>query len=93
MKVTDLDAIEENNCGNVEKCFSKMLILWLRRVSPPPTWSAMVGALKEPTVGLEDLAEEVESKFLEGEPKRKIPRTDSSPVIRTCEYNIAIVQI
>ena len=64
-----------------------MLILWLRRVNPPPTWSAMVAALKEPTVGLEDLAEEVESNFLEGEPKRKIPRIDSSPVIGTCEYN------
>ena len=41
-----------------------MLMLWLRGVNPPPTWSAMVDALKIPAVGLGDLAEEVESKFL-----------------------------
>ena len=79
MKVTDLDAIEENNRGNVEKCFSKMLILWLRRVNPPPTWSAMVEALKEPTVGLEDLAEEVESKFICQSSKDTTVTTYSGP--------------
>ena len=64
LKVTDLEAIDETNRGNVDKCFSKMLTLWLKRANPPPTWSAMVEALKEPAVGFEDLAEEVESKFL-----------------------------
>ena len=64
LKATDLDEIEENYPRNIGKCFSKMLMLWLRGVNPPPTWSAMVDALKIPAVGLGDLAEEVESKFL-----------------------------
>ena len=92
LKVTDLDTINETSHGNVKKCFSEMLTLWLKRVNPPPTWTAMVDALKEPAVGFEALAEQVMGEFLEAEPKRKIPKIDSSPVIGTCEY-IAIVQV
>ena len=64
LNMTDLDVIEENCRGNVDKCFSKMLTLWLRGVDPHPTWSAMVAALKKPAVGLGELAEQVENKFL-----------------------------
>ena len=68
LKVTDLDVISETNHGNVNKCFSEMLTLWLKRVNPPPRWSVMVEALKEPTVGFENLAERVErSTVLSGE--------------------------
>ena len=91
LKVADLDAIKENNHGNVEKCFSKMLIQWLRRTNPPPTWSAMVEALKQPAVGFKHLADQVESKFLvdDHEPKQKIRRTGSGPeagTIMSSEY-------
>ena len=82
LKVTDLEAIEETNRGNVDKCFSKMLTQWLKRANPPPTWLAMVEALKVPTVGFEQLAEQVENKFLV-EPKPKIPRIDSGPAVGT----------
>ena len=40
-----------------------MLILWLKRINPLPKWSAMVEALKQPTVGFENLAEQVEGTF------------------------------
>ena len=95
LKITHLDAIEENNHGNAEKCFTKMLTVWLKRVNPPPTWSAMVEALKGRTVDFEDLAEQVENKFLVDEPKRKIRRIDSDPAIRTtmsCEYMVAALK-
>ena len=63
MDVTDLDAIKKDY-ENVNEYFSEMLTLWLKRVNPPPTWSALVGALKEPAVGFEELAERVEGKYL-----------------------------
>ena len=76
LKVTDLDVISETNHGNVNKCFSEMLTLWLKRVSPPPKWSAMVEALKEPAIGFEDLAEQVEHSVLSD-------ATDSGPAKET----------
>ena len=77
LKVTDLDTIETNH-GNVNKCFSEMLTLWLKRANPPPNWSAMVKALKEPAVGCGDLAELVQGEFLV---KRR--RIDSGPAAGT----------
>ena len=81
LKVTDLDTIETNH-GNVNKCFSEMLTLWLKRANPPPTWSAMVEALKEPVVGFEDLAEQVETKFIHQSSKIS-DTTDSGPATGT----------
>ena len=65
--MTDLDTIKKDH-DYVNECFSEMLTLWLKRL---PKWSAMVEALKEPAVGFEDLAEQVESMFSD--------TTDSSP--------------
>ena len=64
LKVSDLDVISKTNHENINKCFSDMLTLWLKRVNPPPKWSAMVEALKEPAVGFEDLAKQVECSVL-----------------------------
>ena len=61
--MTDLDTIKKDH-ENINEYFSEMLTLWLKRVNPPPTWSALVEALKEPAVGFEDLARQVEDKFL-----------------------------
>ena len=86
LKVTDLDVISGTNHGNVNKCFSEMLTLWLKRVNPPPKWSAMVEALNEPAVGFEDLAEKVERSILSD-------TTDSGPAKETTgEYNIASME-
>ena len=54
---TDLDAIKETEGGIVGKCFTEMITLWLKRVDPPPTLNALVTALKEQTIDLEELAE------------------------------------
>ena len=56
---SDLDALQETYGNNVGKCFTEMLSLWLKTVDPFPTWSAMVTALKEPTLGLEALADDL----------------------------------
>ena len=64
-KMTDLEPIEMTRKGAVDECFIEMLTLWLRRADPPPTWSALVAALKRRMVGFQDLAKQVESKFLQ----------------------------
>ena len=58
--VTDLDVIKDSNSGNVVDCLTEMLSLWLKKVDPLPTWSTLVRALKQPAVGFEQLAEDLE---------------------------------
>ena len=60
---TDLDAIKVTEGGNPKNCLTEMLTLWLKRVDPPPTWSALVTALKCPTTGFQQLAEEIEEIY------------------------------
>ena len=60
---TDLDAIKVAEGGNPKHCLTEMLTLWLKRVDPPPTWSALVIALKRPTTGFQQLAEEIEEIY------------------------------
>ena len=62
--MTDLEAIKEANSSDIGKCFTDMLTLWLKQVNPPPTWSTLVTALKEPPVGLEHLSEVVAKKHI-----------------------------
>ena len=59
--VTDLDVIKETNKDNIRDCLTEMLTLWLKKIDPLPTWSAIVKALKKPAVGFERLAKEIES--------------------------------
>ena len=41
-----------------------MLLDWLKQTNPLPTWTAIVTALKKPAVRLEQLAEEIEKKWI-----------------------------
>ena len=61
---TDLDAINAEYRGEIEKCFMEMLSLWLKQIDPPPTWLAMVAALKDPIIGFGDIAEQVECNYI-----------------------------
>ena len=56
-----LDAIESDNRGRSDHCFRAMLTQWLRREHPRPTWSALSEALRSPSVGLRNLAQELMS--------------------------------
>ena len=61
---TSLDAIKVTvQDGNPGNCLTEMLTLWLKQNDPPPTWSALITALKQPTVGLQQVAEEIEKKY------------------------------
>ena len=60
---TDLDAIEVAKGGNPKHCLTEMITLWLKQVNPPPTWSALVTALKQPTIEYQQLAEEIEKIY------------------------------
>ena len=62
---SDLDALNKTNGSDVGKCFTETISLWLNKTDPRPTLNAMIKALKEPTVGLEQLANQVNKQWTE----------------------------
>ena len=60
-----LDAIKKYCQGNCDDCFREILKEWLKRADPPPTWSALCNALKSPSVGHGELAEELSKHHVE----------------------------
>ena len=65
MSVTSLEAIKQRNKENPDDCLTEMLLEWLKQANPKPTWSCIVIALRESTVGLGQLAESIENQHLE----------------------------
>ena len=57
-----LDAFDAN-AKKPEDSFRAMLSEWLRRHHPKPTWRALAKALKSPSVGLGQLAEQVTEEY------------------------------
>ena len=57
-----LDAIRESNQGVCEKCYTEMLKQWLESNNPRRTWSALANALRSPSVGHGDLADQLPPK-------------------------------
>ena len=53
-----LDAIEQANGQNPDRCFRAMLTKWLRE-HEQPTWSALAEALRSPSIGQSRLAEKI----------------------------------
>ena len=51
------------NYEDVSDRFREMLVAWLKLVNPKPTWEALVGALRQPAVGEEQLAQGVRQKY------------------------------
>ena len=51
----------ESDYRFVDVCFHAVLRHWVRRTSPPLTWTALVRALKSPVINRVDIAEEIES--------------------------------
>ena len=60
----DLEAIELKCRRDVGDCFIEMLAIWLRQRNPYPTQVALSTALKQPLVGLADIAESLEAMDL-----------------------------
>jgi len=64
LKVPILDLIDTKYHGDPSQCFRDILKEWLRGIDPLPTWELVVIALKSPTVGEHQLAEEIEIQHL-----------------------------
>ena len=56
-----LRVIKSNNTSDSISCLREMLRIWLSRVDPPPSWSAIAGALER--LGDENLATHLRSKY------------------------------
>ena len=65
MKIEDLEAIGEKNLNAPESCFTDCITTWLRQTEPPPTWTALINALRSPPVGFQEMAERLEGKFVQ----------------------------
>ena len=59
--IADLDAMKVSSREDAGECLSRMLNQWLRQVNPPPTYSALIEALKSPLVGYVNLAHKLSS--------------------------------
>ena len=56
-----LRQVKSDNAGDSKACLREMLRVWLSRVAPPPSWSAMADALD--TLGHQDIATQLKSKY------------------------------
>ena len=56
-----LDEIKSDTSSDSRACLREMLIVWLRRVDPPPSWSAIAEAID--FLGDKELASHLRSKY------------------------------
>ena len=52
VKVGDLEAIKSNS-RDCDHCLPEVLLTWLRRVNPIPSWCSLIEALKKHPVGVQ----------------------------------------
>ena len=62
LEISDLDSIETKHRGDSHLCLLEMLDTWLKRVDPPPTWSAVIEAVE--FLGEEQLVKELKEKYV-----------------------------
>ena len=77
MEIAHLNAIRNKYRDEADFCFTEMLTDWLKRMNPPPTWEALVDALKSQMVGYEQLADTIEKKHCK---KSKSNHTCYAPI-------------
>ena len=58
-----LNAIKADCPNNCAECLREMLVVWLSRTSPPPSWSGLVEALSSEPVGEKRLAEQIHTQY------------------------------
>ena len=49
---------------NPKRCLRTVISLWLKRTSPPSTWSSLVKVLRQPELGLRWLASLIEEEHV-----------------------------
>ena len=87
LPVSDLDVIKEDYF-DIGRQFTEMLALWLQ-LDSPPTWSALIDALRSPTVGCEELAKRVEREVTDSGPATEV-QVGEFIGGHTCEYCIMV---
>ena len=60
----DLKMINWENRFNPVGCLKAVVSLWLKKASPPSTWSSLVVALRQPEFGLRWLASLIEEEHV-----------------------------
>ena len=56
-----LDAIKTAENHTAQSCLREMLKIWLKRISPPPSWSAIAEAIE--LLGDQNLADQLRTKY------------------------------
>ena len=80
--------IEKTHHHVVDDCCTALLEHWLKRTSPPPTWSALINALQSPCIGYVDLTNEIEAMYVEKNVRSK-HQTDLS----VCHENFLSINV
>lgn len=81
----ELNVIDKDNSGDVDKQFRKMLDAWFRN-GENRTWKAICDALRHNTVGMANLAEKVWTKFAKAPPTHTEGKTfTSSAILYSCQ--------
>ena len=57
-----LDIIKEDNPNDCRACLREMLKEWMKQVNPPPSWSAIIKAVKD--AGYSFLARKLRERYL-----------------------------
>ena len=73
-----LKCIRKEN-HTMSECLLEMLVSWLKRTSPPPTWEALAEALKSPPVGEGHLAQQLRDKHCRGRETHLSSTPEPSP--------------
>ena len=63
LKISDLASIEAKHSSDPQLCLVEMLEVWLKRVDPPPTWTAIIEAVE--FLREEQLGEELRQKYIQ----------------------------
>ena len=63
LRPATLENLKDEHRGN-NACVTEMLTIWLKGLTPNPTWQALIDALKEPTVCEEALASQIQQQKL-----------------------------
>ena len=88
LRASTLDRIEAKYNSDPSRCFCQVLKEWLKGVNPLPTWQAVVNALKSPTVGQYEVAEQIETELPKAQPMQppspqlqspQLPSTSAQP--------------
>ena len=62
--VEELEKIEAENKSDLDKCCTKMFMLWLKK-QPTTTWNQLLEALRQPDIELHALATKIKEMLLQ----------------------------